>query len=277
MEDFEKLVSIFKDTQKLCSTHKILIDSCQNSIKNQKLYLQEEQIKYNSHKNNDEFQILVSKDRSIHAAEKYAKAGQKVAILNFANSFQPGGGVDIGSKTQEECLCRCSTLYAAISTPEMLMNFYHPHDLTEDDMATDDIIYTPNAKVFKSDEDFPVLLPEKDWFDVDFITCAAPCLYVYKKGSGFVVRDDFTDKELMEIFQSRWNQILSSAAAHDVDVLILGAFGCGAFGNDPFIVANAAKSALKNFKHCFRTVEFAIFCREKESRNYIQFSNVFGR
>ena len=81
-----------------------------------------------------------------------------------------------GSSAQEECLCRCSTLYFCLNTKEMWAGFYSLHRYAQDPIHNDDCIYTPEVIVFKSDTASPSPLPEKDWYSVNVITCAAPNL-----------------------------------------------------------------------------------------------------
>lgn len=90
--------------------------------------------------------------------------GEKVAVLNFANSFNAGGGVVYGARAQEECLCWISTLYDSLISQEMQIKFYKTHCANGNDLATDDIIYTPNVFVFKTDTDEPELRPETECF-----------------------------------------------------------------------------------------------------------------
>ena len=65
--------------------------------------------------------------------------------------------------------------------------------------------------------------------------------------------------------------MFSVAASKNVDILVLGEFGCGAFHNDPEIVSKAYKTALEQFNGAFEKVEFAIFCAEHETNNYLAF------
>ena len=74
----------------------------------------------------------------------------------------------------------------------------------------------------------------------------------------------------------RIERILAIAAFKRADVLILGAFGCGAFGNPPEIVAKAFEAALENYKKHFETVEFAVYCRDTEASNYLEFLKING-
>ena len=64
------------------------------------------------------------------------------------------------------------------------------------------------------------------------------------------------------------------AAANKVDILVLGAFGCGAFANDPEVVAKAYHAALANYRARFDVIEFAIYCRASETANYNAFNNI---
>lgn len=65
--------------------------------------------------------------------------------------------------------------------------------------------------------------------------------------------------------------MLTVAASQDADVLVLGAFGCGAFRNSPEVVARAYKTALEQFPKVFKKIEFAIFCTDEEQKNYHTF------
>ena len=262
------LAKIFLDTQELYNTNSKLIAACEYSRSNQMFVGANESIDCEVNRFDADCKILVSKKRSFEAAEDYARKGDKVAVLNFANSFNPGGGVVHGARAQEECLCRVSTLYDSLVSKEMLEKFYKPHCKTENDLATDDIIYTPKVLVFKSDTAEPKLRPESEWFYADVITCAAPCLEPDMQG--------ITCEELKKLHASRARHILGVACKYEADVLILGAFGCGAFSNPPEIVAEVYKNVLSDYLHAFKAIEFAVYCNEWDSKNYEVFKKTLG-
>lgn len=61
------------------------------------------------------------------------------------------------------------------------------------------------------------------------------------------------------------------------DVLVLGAFWCDAFGNNPDVVAKAMVSLAKKYARAFKVIEFAVFCRGFDDVNYSAFESEFGR
>lgn len=126
-------------------------------------------------------------------------------------------------------------------------------------LGNDDLIYTPDVVVFKSDERtdpiYPKMLERDEWYKVDVITCAAPEL--------MKIRHRPANYE--EIITSRIKKILDVAAKEQVEVLILGAWGCGAFKNPSDIIATVFRTLLKNYD--FETVEFALASRDDVSNS----------
>lgn len=265
------LAQVFADTMNQYKTNEKLIEVCKKSRENHKCYKEGETIECEKNRFKDESKIVISKKRTFEACEEYVKNGEKVCALNFANSVHAGGGVVHGARAQEECLCRCSTLYDSLISEKMKNEFYEPHysldDIDGNYLANDDVIFTPNVKVFKSDTDIPQIRPENEWFDVDILTCAAPCLEDI---------DSISDEKLAEIHESRARQILNVACQNKEDVVILGAFGCGAFSNPPEVVAQVYKKVIADYKYAFKTIEFAIYCRDFETRNYKAFLSVIN-
>ena len=269
-------VMIFKDTEKQYSNIPALREVVSSSIANQKLILEGdklpniEKIRYEN-----QAQIVVSKKRSYEAAGGYW--GKKVCVHNFASASNPGGGVVNGAGAQEECLCRCSTLYPCLNTYEMWNGFYTPHRKEHNPIHNDDIIYTPDVTVFKTDTAYPELMDEDIWYQVNVVTCAAPNLRPrpsnsYNSGDGDNAVN-ITPEELYEVHVKRLTRILDVALMNGNEVVILGAFGCGAFMNDPYVVAKAAKAVVEEYKYAFETIEFAVYCSPRDERNYEVFKS----
>lgn len=270
-------VAVFENTAKLCKENPKLKENIDRAIKEQKLILENDSIT-NVEKNmyEEPAKLVVSKKRSFEAAEGYKDF--KVCVHNFASASNPGGGVTNGANAQEECLCRCSTLYPCLSTKEMFYGFYAPHRKEKNPLHNDDIIYTPNVTVFKTDTATPKLMGEKDWYDVSVITCAAPNLRsrpsnAYNTGDGDKAVK-ITDKDLLALHEKRLRRILDVAVMEGNEVVILGAFGCGAFLNDPRVVAQAAKNVIREYRQAFKVIEFAVYCSGRDEGNYKVFAGM---
>lgn len=251
----EENVLIFQDTERLSKTNGKLNTDLKASASGQKLILETDALeKTNLNIYDEPAKVIVSKKRTFEAAKAYRD--NKVAVHNFASASNPGGGVVRGSTAQEECLCRCSYLYLCLNSPDMWDGFYTPHKQARNPLHNDDIIYTPEVTVFKSDTNNPALLPENEWYKVNVITCAAPNLRAmpsnkHNTGDGKKAAK-ISDKEMLEIHEKRLRRILDVAVSEGNDTVILGAFGCGAFMNKANIVAYAAKNVIKDYMHAFK-------------------------
>ena len=150
--------------------------------------------------------------------------------------------------------------------------FYNPHRETQNPIHNDDIIYTPGVIVFKTDTANPLVMPEDEWYKVDVITCAAPNLKpnptnYFNPGDGNK-QAVLKDNELLALHEKRLRRILDVANVNGAEVVILGAFGCGAFRNKPEVVALAAKNVIKDYLHAFKAIEYAVYCNPRDDRNY---------
>ena len=257
----QKNIEIFEDTLTQIKESELLSHAVDLSIKNIKIYSINE---YPQLENLCVDQsVAVTKSRTFEAAINLNKKypNKKIAVLNFASSTTPGGGVKWGSSAQEEALCRCSTLYPVLSTEYLYQNFYLKNRNRYNALNTDDIVYSKDIIICKNDIDFPTRMLEKDYVKVDVLTCAAPNLREI----------DISDEELYKLHLSRAKHILHIAAFNKAEILVLGAFGCGAFRNNPWVVAKAYKDALKEYDKYFFLVDFAIYTRPNEEENYLAF------
>lgn len=220
--------------------------------------------------------VVVTKSKTFEAAIRlhHEYPSKKIAVLNFASAMRPGGGVKGGSSAQEEALCRCSTLYPTLDRKWLWEKYYDVNRAANDVKHSDACIYSPGVVICKTDESIPQRMEQRDWVTVDVISCAAPNLRNEPANwqnpeTGAAIR--MPDQLLFGIHTRRAKHILAVAAANRIDILVLGAFGCGAFCNDPAIVAKAYRAAIPEYRDRFDRIEFAIYCRDYESANFDAF------
>lgn len=244
------LIECFCDTQYQIKTDPQLVEATRRMQAGTRLYLDQFEAVLCRVKC-EKLSVQVVEDTTFHCAQTLLAANKKTAVLNFANAYHPGGGVTNGAPAQEECLCRSSNLYESLTIPYLVRHYYKWNQKNTGDMGSDRIIYSPEVTVFKSDDLYPENLPE--WFQVDVITCAAP---YYDPGK----KKPVTLDKLEEVFENRIRNILEIAIANDVDNLVLGAFGCGAFNNPPKLVAKVCRRLLidNRYANYFEKVVFAI-------------------
>ncbi len=264
-------VAIFEDAQKLCKTIPELSGAIRKSNSLQKVILEADVVSVPEPRFVAPAKVVVSKKRSFEAAQGYLQFN--TCVLNFASATNPGGGVAWGSTAQEECLCRCSTLYANLTEKKLWKPFYEAHRAQNNQLYNDDCIYTPDVMVFKSDTREPELLPQEDWWTVNVITCAAPNLRPDRFGN---IRVRISKDELFQLHVKRMRRILNIACEKGNDVVILGAYGCGAFRNPPGVVASAMKKVISEYRNHFRVIEFAVYCSPRDDQNYQVFRQILG-
>lgn len=274
MDRRERLIAVFADTQSYYTENRRLADAVQRSKAAVRLYAENDypELPEATKAGN----VIVTKSKTFEAAMRLSKErpDAKIAVLNFASATNPGGGVKSGSSAQEESLCRCSTLYPTLNQRSLWDQYYQPNREANDPLHTDVCIYSPNVVICKTDESIPQRLPEEQFVTVDVITCAAPNL---RQRPGNYHNPDaskaasITRQQLFDLHVKRAKHILHVAAASGVDCLVLGAFGCGAFENDPNVVAKAYAVAMEEYRRRFDVIEFAIYCRDWETANYDAF------
>ncbi|GAA1456629.1 TIGR02452 family protein [Nocardiopsis exhalans] len=206
----------------------------------------------------------VTGESTLAAARRVvAQEPGRVAALNFASARKPGGGVVNGAKAQEESLARASALYdSLIRCPE----FYDHHVANRSLLYTDRVIWSPSVPVYRDDR--AGWLPEA--VAVDFLTAAAPNLRMIERNQ--------PELRLLvpEALDRRARAVLAVAAHHGAKRLVLGAWGCGVFGNRPAAVAAAFGKHLLDgeFAGVFERVVFAVLDRDEAVRR--PFEERFG-
>ncbi len=277
---------VFIDTKQRYETDNVLLSAVKKSIECQQVVLEADRIEIsNDGKRYDTpAAIVVSKKRSLEAAKAYKD--YRVCVHNFASATNPGGGVENGSSAQEEAICRCSTLFPCISTSEIRAAFHDKHrgilrSGVLDALYNDDCIYTPDVVVFKTDTDNPELMKENEWYKVDVVTCAAPNL---RNRPSNAMNPDSGNKaavikpnDLMKLHMKRVGRILDIAKKNGAEVVILGAFGCGAFQNSPDVVAEAMARLIPKYRNDFKVIEFAVYCPPRDTKNYDVFCRRLGQ
>ena len=255
------LIACFEDTQRII--HEALHEETQRLRNATRLYGPGFQARSRRTKSAGS-PIEVREDTTFHCAGQYGDG--HTAVLNLANAYRPGGGVVSGAMAQEECLCRSSNLYNSLTQPEMMERYYRWNRANTDFLGTDAVIYSPGVRVFKSDDAVPVPLDTP--FTVDVLTCAAPELYQ--------LREPMPAAQLAEVYDRRIRNILEAAIENDVDFLILGAFGCGAFRNPPELVAASCRRLLveQGYRDSFKRVIFAIKRNNAGNTNLLAFRQV---
>lgn len=196
---------------------------------------------------------------SFQAARRYVNP----FVMNFANAHKAGGGFLMGANAQEEALCRCSTLYASISS-DKAKEMYKYNNTHLSNVESDYMLLSPNVYIFR-DEYFELM---NDYTKVAVVTIPAPNRF----GAAMFA----SGKTIEETMARRIRIMLRIAAKNGYNNLVLGAWGCGAFGNDPKEVAKYFRNVIVNEEYgkCFDEVCFAIYGKP-DGRNITAFRKVF--
>lgn len=188
---------------------------------------------------------------------------EHVVALNFASAKNPGGGFLGGAKAQEEDLSRCSALYPCLLTQP---DYYEVNRAERSALYTDHIIYSPDVPFFRDER---VELLERP-FLVSIITAPAPNAGAAARNSPELV------PRVSGVLHARALKVIQVAAHHGHRTLVLGAWGCGVFRNDPADVADAFAQALATFPGVFERVVFAVWERGGDGPNLRAFRERFG-
>ncbi|MCB0712213.1 MAG: TIGR02452 family protein [Ignavibacteriae bacterium] len=218
-----------------------------------------------SNREKSKTEIEVRNETTLAGLNRIVGEGEgSIAVLNFASAKNAGGGFFNGSQAQEESLARSSALYSSLlKAPQ----FYERHRKNPTLLYSDAMILSPNCPVFRNDEGDLLSKPQL----ATFITSAAP-------NAGATADNRPSElPQVPQVLHDRAELVLALAAHLEYDQLILGAWGCGVFRNDPKVVANAfAAHLLGNYAGCFRRVIFSVFDNSSAQTTYSAFNVAFA-
>jgi uncharacterized protein (TIGR02452 family) len=205
--------------------------------------------------------ITVTSETTLQAGQRLVAQYGQVVALNFASAKNPGGGFLRGTEAQEESLARASALYASLKPQTQ---FYRSHRASGNLLYSHQMIYSPAVPVFRNDSGD--LLP--DFYLLDIITAAAP---------NYGAASPASQAQIPAVFAERLRLLLTLLAYQQCQHLILGAWGCGVFRNDPLLVAKLFRDALLgDFAGFFQTVTFAIYDPARGQPVLVAFNSILG-
>ena len=144
---------------------------------------------------------------------------------------------------------------------------YARHAQSHDALYTSSAIYTPDVPVFRDDAG--------QLLDTPYLAAFITALAV---NAGVVLaRDPSRRNAVTATMRERIARVLAIAAVHGHTALVLGAWGCGVFQNDPAEIAGLFATALRGpFHGAFAEVVFAILDTSAERRFIHPFERAFG-
>ena len=186
---------------------------------------------------------------------------QNIIYLNFASARNAGGGFLNGSQAQEESIARATGVYPCQLKAE---DYYKKNRKITTCLYTDHIIYSPNVVILKDEEGN--ILQQLSYGSV----LTAPAV-----NTGFILRNEPEHIEDIEpVMKRRIDMVLAICKERAYEVLVLGAWGCGVFRNDPEVIAEMFADLLKNkYKNQFQRVVFSVY--SKDEKFITPFRNLF--
>lgn len=209
------------------------------------------------------FDIIYKAETTLETIYRYrdTKSNKSLGVLNFASAYHAGGGFLNGAMAQEESLAYCSNLYRKQTTGEGKL-FYIKNEKEHNAFYTDNMLMS-NVTFFKN-EKYQLVYP----FTCQVLTSSAVNVNLVK-GKGF------SDKVIEITMKNRMRKILQLFSYSNCEVIVLGAFGCGVFGNKPETIARLWNELIyeEGLGSYFKTIIFSIFDRNG-SNNYETFFNM---
>jgi uncharacterized protein (TIGR02452 family) len=200
--------------------------------------------------------ILFEKSTTDLCARKYnSDTDCKIAVMNFANRNHCGGGYRHGSNAQEEDLCRVMPeLYASMDKTKF------PKDETT-------VWISKSVEIMRDSSSDYEIIPEANRLSVAVVSAAAPNV---SRGTH---PEKFDEKRVRDTLVNLFISTKQNCPA--INTLILGAWGCGSFGNNPTTIAGIMLDVCSKYGGLYDKIIFAIPASEKNSVNYDAFFEVF--
>ena len=200
-----------------------------------------------------ETRFEVRNETTLAAVRRLIELGHADPLcLNFASAKNPGGGFLGGAEAQEENLAKSSGLYPCIVQKSEMYEANRAHKSC---IYLDDMIYSPKVPVFR-DDDYGLL-------DEPYLASMVTAPAVNR---GAIARNEPERLgELGAAMLARIEMLLALAIHHGHTALVLGAWGCGVFGNQPSDMARwFAEHLLRNprYRNAFEHVIFAVLDRK---------------
>ena len=213
--------------------------------------------------NTFETEIVTKNCSTIEAIAE--EKNDKICVLNFASAKNPGGGFLGGASAQEESLARSSNLYETQIKDKAMYDFNRNQSSF---LYSDYMIYSPNVLFWNDDNGNYFEKP----FVADVITAPAP-----NKGAMLQHNRKEEIAETEEVLKNRMDKVLAIALKQKSETLILGAWGCGVFRNEPKDVAQLFKEIIaEKYAGAFKKIVFAVFDNSEKKSNFKQFEEILN-
>jgi len=211
--------------------------------------------------------ISVTHESTLEAA--YRLEDERPCVLNFASAKHPGGGFLRGSIAQEETIARASALYhTLVEHPE----YYEENKRSQGDnigLYKDYAIYSPDVPIFRNDR--------TEWLEEPYKTSVLTSPAPNRGAIADFYKDEIPneiEEKIVKAFYRRMVQVLAIMSDNGHRTIVLGAWGCGIFGNNPYVVSKLFKKALEEVPR-FDKVVFAIY-DDPNSDTFRAFTKQFG-
>lgn len=213
--------------------------------------------------NTFETEIVTKNCSTIEAIAE--EKNDKICVLNFASAKNPGGGFLGGASAQEESLARSSNLYETQIKDKAMYDFNRNQSSF---LYSDYMIYSPNVLFWNDDNG--------NYFEkplvTDIITAPAP-----NKGAMLQHNRKEEIAETEKVLKNRMDKVLAIALKQKSETLILGAWGCGVFRNEPKDVAQLFKEIIaEKYAGAFKKIVFAVFDNSEKKSNFKQFEEILN-